>query len=306
MSDENLKKGRKKRGIRKYLPKILKELKEGLEPGKLDDRKGGQVPHATLYEIIGLLMEANMIYKEEGIYYYYWRKEFQEFDDSIEYETKLKHSEKLLVGDVNIVNRDEIKISTRKTFSYEYLIEHLKTGYPEIYEIYKKLSEIKSEREKIERLFSEEIRKKFGEKFEFIEDEDFEITPEERRKGNYVYLENIKDLIEKILKRRLKDFPATHKLKIQGGRIYSAKYDAGCLSDNENVIENLEKLILEAADLTYEIYSNLMEIRNEEKKLGIELKKKIDLLRLKVESGEPLKGYCKGCPKFRIKQNKKI
>ena len=41
----------KREGIRKYLERILEELKNGLEPRKLDKRfsKNG-IPHDTLYD----------------------------------------------------------------------------------------------------------------------------------------------------------------------------------------------------------------------------------------------------------------
>jgi len=168
-------KSRKERGgFSKYLAVVLEELKRGLEPRKLDDRnnKNG-IPHDTLYRIIRLLKDSGIIYKgDDGKYYYTWRRGIREFSKE-NYEIALNHSKQFLLD--SVVKGSEIrlselmkdppreriheKIKVEKLIENKYFIQHLETGYPEIYELYKKWKSLEEsdEKEKAYSLLKERI-----------------------------------------------------------------------------------------------------------------------------------------------------
>ena len=152
LSDYN--KRKKKRGIREYLPIILKKLKIGLKPKDLDNRFNQDgIPHDTLYEIIKLLDQSEIIYKDDdGRYYYIWKKGIREFSGK-NYKIALNHSkrfftqefsEKLLMECV-IQGNSLLKLDDDRLLYDKYFIQHLETGYPEIYEIYRKWLENKTD-----------------------------------------------------------------------------------------------------------------------------------------------------------------
>ena len=171
-------KSRKERGgFPKYLAMVLEELKRGLEPRKLDDRnnKNG-IPHDTLYRIIRLLKDSGIIYKgDDGKYYYTWRRGIREFSKE-NYEIALNHSKQFLID--SVVKGSEIrlselmkdspreriyeKIKVEKLIENKYFIQHLESGYPEIYELYKEWKSLEKSDEK------ENVYSSLKEKIEFL------------------------------------------------------------------------------------------------------------------------------------------
>jgi len=124
----------KKGGVRAYLKAILVELNKGLQPVRVgNDVIVGDIrmPKSTFYELIDLLEEVGLIYKEDGKYYWRWKKEYQEFKTLEEYKVRLEHSKELF-KECYIPPFSSELIPPR--FEDENLLQHLKTGYPDIYE----------------------------------------------------------------------------------------------------------------------------------------------------------------------------
>ena len=161
----------KKGGFWEYLPEILEELKDGLEPRKLDKRFNKEgVPHDILYRIIRLFETSGLIYKDvDGRYYYVWRKGIRVFSRD-NYRIALNHSKQLLldseveISEARLSNlkseRIYRQIKVEKLIENKYFIQHIETGYPEIYELYKnwKNTEKTDEREEAYSLLKDKIR----------------------------------------------------------------------------------------------------------------------------------------------------
>ena len=85
--------------------------------------------------ILGALIEAKLIEKSEsGIYM--WIKDYQEFETKEMYGIKLKHSKKLLEGALGEGDFDNYTIHiyhVMKNKNFNYLLQHLETGYPDTY-----------------------------------------------------------------------------------------------------------------------------------------------------------------------------
>ncbi|NQE53082.1 hypothetical protein C5S29_05775 [ANME-1 cluster archaeon GoMg3.2] len=150
-------------GIRKCLPVVLEELKEGIDIGALRDK--GDCRHDTLYVIRDILSGAKLIFEEGGKWYYTCKKEkeellkdYQEFKNKDEYDTKLNHSKNLLKEAgfaksaidpfllTDTFNMDVLSFMDSPNFVY--FRQHLETGYPHISVLYKGIEEDDSDMEK--------------------------------------------------------------------------------------------------------------------------------------------------------------
>jgi len=287
----------KKGGIRKYLPVVLEKLKDGLEPKELDKRfrdnrdKSG-IPHDTLYEIIKILENSGVIYREEdGKYYFIWRKEIQEFKTKGEYEAKLRHSEQFLK---KTLEKDKIKYWER-LISDENFIQHLKTGYPEIYELYMEFRQfekaIKNEENICKKLIEEELRK-FN--FEVVKN----IDEAKGKRINYTIYNLLKVYFDRLLK-----LGYSISISADPSGIVKDVTSGYGLSCDESMAREIEKIVNELlkSEKLRDAYNKLRELELRKINVYYNLKSKIEFLMEKIKHGEPLRGYCGLCPHVKIR-----
>ena len=138
-------------------------VKKGIDIGALRDK--GDCRHDTLYAIRDILSGAKLIFEEGGKWYYTCKKEkeellkdYQEFKNKDEYDTKLNHSKNLLKEAgfaksaidafllTDTFNMDVLSFMDSPNFVY--FRQHLETGYPHISVLYKGIEEDDSDMEK--------------------------------------------------------------------------------------------------------------------------------------------------------------
>jgi hypothetical protein len=261
--------------------------KNPLSRSELGSKLGIKSTNKSLDRIISCLEAMGVIRKEDDKYE--WSEDWQVFLDGEGYMYKLKHSEDLLKPLI------EGSSSIGEWICNKYLVQHLKSKYPEIYSKYKdwkrKEKSCKSSREK----FRDEVRKqaaKYG--FEIVPYEELEAG---RKEVSHFIYEDVESYI------RRKDLENMRIVWKEGWvwddyRRLALAREEGLIGEVKELIyglvrsENVENALREvdiAVKQWSEAYSNY--------------KKDIEWLALKVKHGEPLKGYCDLCPRVVIKHN---
>jgi len=146
-----------------YFPCVVREIRKGPKTVKELMKKCG-IPKATAYRMIKALEEAELVDWERGEYVK-WKSEIREFTPE-SYEIALNHSKQLLlasevkVSEVRLSNLEREKIykliKVEKLIENKYFIQHLETGYPEIYELYEEWKN-SDEKEKVYSLLKEKM-----------------------------------------------------------------------------------------------------------------------------------------------------
>ena len=262
------------------------------------------IPHDTLYDIIRLLERVGIIYKNEddGKYYYIWTRYFQYFENWHEYQIKLKHSENLInevekrikrspgeaYGTTEIVRERHLSLNND-------FVDHLKTGYPKIYELYEDLEEKNRILQEKEEEFINFIKNK-------IKTSGFEIIDrkEKDRKGVY---HGIIELICLYLRDRKLGLCDPVKLFVDEDTIRDERYLALGIAPSSVELKELEDTInsiISDKDVI-NLYDELKSLESERDGIYYELKKNLERLIDKVKNGTPLKGWCDNCPKIKFK-----
>lgn len=289
---------RKRGGIRVYLKIILEKLHDGLEPREVDNRMGGSVPHDTLYTLLRMLKEAGAIYKDEdGKYYYSCRKGIREFSER-NYKIALNHSKQILLEAEDAPSeslRGKLEyISYERLIDNEYFLQHLSTGYPEIYKLYQEWKKSKEDLEAKWKEFENEVKRK-------VEGKGFKIrnSESETAKGREVY-DTISYLIRLLYSYNIKDI----KLELDGEAVYCEPFKAVIISSDPSVISELRDLIVSLVNSKKlrKIYDECRELSIKEREAYSKLEEKLKFLVEKVKHGEPLRGYCDLCPRVLVKE----
>jgi len=280
------------RGIRKYLPEILRRLHDGLDPAELDDRLNERgIPHTTLYDILRILEDSGVIYKDGGKYHLICRKEIQEFRTREEYRIRMKHS-KILIEEVKKALRDAERSSdSRRAIRKidlkfnENFLEHLKE-YHEIHGLLMEFESLEKELRRKEDDFIELLRERLKQRGldrEVMRWKAIRIILDHLR-GRWIGLDSRVELF--IDGEYLRD--KTTKLSLSSARASAKK-----LEDAMNSIITSNEI--------RRAYEELMDLEAERDEIYHNLKAKLELLIDKVNHGEPLRGLCDLCPRVKIR-----
>ncbi|MCD6502876.1 MAG: hypothetical protein J7K58_01380 [Euryarchaeota archaeon] len=267
--------------ILEYLKTILKELDKGFKPKDLDNRFNGHIPHDTLYRILNVLKEADLVYVDKkGRYQYKWKKGIREYSKK-NYEIAMNHS-KLLLESKNL----------EELVENEHFLKHLKTGYPDIYELYMNWKNAKENVKKAEEDFENAIKRE-------ILEAGFKITGKLEKSKGKVVSTAILDLIKYLYLSDIRDI----ELESDEDKVYCESFRAVPISLDPSAIPELKDLIIKLINSKRlrKIYEKYAKLRDEESNKWSELEKKLTFLISKVEHGEPLKGFCDLCPIVIIK-----
>ena len=285
-------------GIRKCLPVVLEELKEGIDIRALRDK--GDCRHDTLYAIRDILSGAKLIFEEGGKWYYTCKKEkeellkdYQEFKNKDEYDTKLNHSKNLLKQAIAEEESNEFNVDLYRfqdSYNFTFFLQHLKTGYPDIYKLYEKVEKNNFEMEEAFSALLQKIKEgtlergvelsKYPEKFNDLQKE-IDKMPENIFYSLKEYLNYFFDKDRKI-KYTSAAMEVTFPVYSKEERKEFIKY---CSHS-----EDIKKLHSELVELTKERAKDYACLHIDIKSIIIKV----------VEDGEPLRGTCDRCPKVTI------
>jgi hypothetical protein len=295
-------------GVEKYLPTIFRALNDGLKPERHNDyEKVLGVPKTTFNRILKAIKDSGLIYEENGVYYWKWRKEkeellkeFQQYKTPAEYRLKLEHSKMLLKP---VPSEDgRVKVDVR-AYENEFLIQHLREGYPEVFEKYLKLQELRERRKHEDERLWDSIER-------FFIRHGFKPIDSLQLEGRQVYSTGLYNTVASFLKglevvvdgkirlkgtiaiNREKDVERNDYLRIRGNAL-SKNFET-----EDEILRTLEEAVNnKGIRLAYE------EARNAEKEYSetdFDYRRDIERLALKVLHGEPLRGSCDLCSKVTI------
>jgi len=296
MSEKSEERGKK--GIRKHLRTFLEKLKEGLSPGLVRDRL---IPHDTLNWLINLFREEGLIYKDrDGRYYFIWKrereellKEYQEFKTAEEYKVKLVHSK-------DLIRRRPSTLKTPKSEN-KYLLQHLETGYPDIYNLYEEWKGIYEEIERVE----EGFKAKVNEVAKVAGIEVLPITdPRWGSKGVRAVNENIYKVVARCLEEGRKANLCTRR-RTRGDKIITWIHDEASglpLTNNEELMGDLQALINRALGSNEVVreYGRLKELQRILEGARSRYIEAVSNLIVRINNMEPLRGHCDLCPRILI------
>jgi len=251
--------------------------------------------------------------REDGRYEIY--RDWQIFETKEEYDVKLKHSEILLASIIHrseLAWRDSLIMEKARTIPVitvcsttvninninKYLLQHLERGYPDIYSLYRKIEEDAKKLEEREGEFTEKIRRYFVDRgFEIVED------LQNQHNGKHV----AKDIYREVRLLLEKGLENPELKVLENGAILDENTDL-TISKNPNIYEEIKEAIREVLGLreVREAFDREKEVRTRYNNTLLRFSREVELLALKVLSGEPLKGFCDICPRVEIgrKENK--
>lgn len=126
----------------KWLEPVIRELRKGpCTKAELEKRAklgGKQIPHSQLYRVIYSLKDLDLITEREGKVW--WHTHYKEYEDRTHYEIDLRHSKALIKKwgkfKWTVDQEDDSIIRRGPPWRLNGLIEHLKTGYPDLHALY--------------------------------------------------------------------------------------------------------------------------------------------------------------------------
>jgi hypothetical protein len=270
------------------LVKVAKKLKEApSSPSELE--KELNIPHKSLYRIINCLEAIGVIRKRDDGKYE-WIEDWQIFLDGEGYRIKLKHSEELLKP---FVEGSELFPPKEQDLNNEFIIQHLRSGYPDIYKEYEEWRKSEERCEKAKERFEGTIREhvaKHG--FEIVEFGKLEAG--KRQLSHLIY-----DVAETYF--RIGDWQ-NMKIAWKDGLVWD-EHRGEALAREEGLIKEIEKLLrgLMHSESVKEAFKKMEEAMKLRDKAHFNYRKDMEWIALKTKHGEPLRGYCNLCPRIVVK-----
>jgi hypothetical protein len=270
-----------------YLVKVARKLKEGPKtPSEL--KSDLKIPAKSLYRVLSCLEAIGVVRK--GVDGKYRFEDWQVFLDEEQYGVKLNHSRELIKP---LLERSEIDVRLCD-LSNKHLIQHLRSGYPEIYSKYELWRKCEESRKEARRRFEDLIR-------EYVGKAGFEIV-------DYVKLEvgkkQISHLIFDVVEAYVEhgDF---EKMRVvwKEGKVWD-EYRGAVLAREEKYTNEVKELISSLV-VSANVQSTRRDIEKAENdyfKAESDYKEELMWLALKVKHGEPLKGHCDLCPRIVIER----
>ena len=213
------------------------------------------------------------------------------YEEALEHSKRFFRSKKLRSSNKGHKNFEKIIDREYK----EEFIQHLKTGYPEIYKLYEEWERKKREVIKKWDEFKEELSKE-------IENRGFKIVPSNSSPiEDRVVFKRIHKMFRKLFDKKIgKNIKIDEqvKLEVKNEQIYCSLYLAGPISPNPSIKDELEKLIKDLlnSDKFIKLYKEYDKLKKRREEIEKELYGKVRQLAKEIELGMPIKGYCDSCP----------
>lgn len=266
---------------------IVKTLKEegSLKIDELKDRVGGS--GRTFYRAKEALREVEVIIEKGGMCYWHEFVGNRVYKTELDAKQFLDHSKNIALGLKCLIQTGTYPKSDHKKSA----LMHLRTGYRNIYEIYKESEDIKKKAEKKEQTFL----KKFKEKFLSLPPKaPLKLKPKAESVVGKIICEDIKEVLRGRKADNLSD------LEVKGGKV---KIGACSLAPKEK-FEPLKAFITkeESSRDNRQSCRRIIKLENEYYNLRNIFEEEIEKIIMQIENGNPINGGCNNCPRaLRIK-----
>ena len=167
------------------------------------------------------------------------------------------------------------------------LESHLKTGYPEIYELYEKLRSLREQRDRMMKLIEDEVKALAGEEFKTV-------------LSTFRYKNEALQNFATLVIDRMRDVLTEGSLWMDEDRYWEVKEDGvwcggRLLLPPNGSPEGAKKFIVEQSQRLLESYREVFKLEGDIYRVREELNSKLDDLAKRIESGLHLRGRCKTC-----------
>lgn len=275
---------------------IIRTLREkgGLSTRDLFADVGGS--RRTFFRALSALKEAGVVVKVGEKYYWYEFVEERVYGSAFEAEQALHHSRIIVSGLNYILQRGrysvEGELRSREEFK-ERALMHLRTGYPEIYRVYERAEGAREEAFVEERRVRDGIKARLPASLQVAEPE-------------YVAEIIVEDIKEDLTGRAPRFLP---RLRVEGGEVRCAPYTlipSEAYDEPMGAFGELRSFITreESEEGNRGSCGRILNLANRYYNLRQTFEHEIEDLIAMVESGTPLRGRCRLCPKVRISEYK--
>lgn len=234
-----------------------------------------------------------------------YKKRWREFDTVENYLVSLSHSKKLLSH--TFFSKELIKYlpyveteTKRNIVTPETsVLEHLKSGYPTLFEELKALDKLIESSDNLKKELKNAL-------FVYIRRKRFKFAKPMEKILNSVYVEELQEVLFEFQPSIL-----THgfKLIVEGDFLVCASYPAVRLSGDIKIKDKFEKCVNEFILKNKENSKKLVALWENTMRKACGINSELGYLKERVEHGEPLEGECQLCPRVIIKEedkNKKL
>lgn len=304
-------------GWKNRLKFVFERLNKGLRPAdfRREEERDEVIPHATLQEYLDFLHDSGIAYPDEknGIWYYTWKKEkeelmrqYDEYANVDEFQAKLNHSEKLIVmlkeksyegvESLRLSEGGHIMSLIRHSKSFDKFLQHLQTGYPDVFNLYQKWDKLEVKKSDINEVFTKEIKKIVLEKG--FEIKSYSDLKKDKRQVSSIIFASIRRYCERADEPMLKEGA---KLSLRDDMVFDPIMNE-FIAKNVHIKEEIESLIgtFMQAKTIRDCYTELSRIEKQESDSYSDINKEIGDIIDSVELGWPLKGVCNACSGYTI------
>ena len=276
-----------------YMGKVIKALRnKRMRNIELQEELG--IPEKSLNRVLKYLRHMGLVKKEEKkLGRWYWYEEMKEYISKSQYELFMKHSKDLMPSLQMLVQQDFeffwINPPTQRFNVFPahideksrvpFVEEHLRTGYPEIYDQLVEFREVKQKEEEMKRALVSKIEKEIESALRQLEPDESKWNPSGIRQS---ILDALDDDRQKLY---LRDFIIEVK-EFSADELFESSIRP---DDDENAIEIRSE----------ESVGKFHRLREKGENLYRELVGNVYSLLMKSRY-EPLKGTCKMCPRVII------
>jgi hypothetical protein len=278
-----------------YLVEVAKKLREKpMRPSELESElkishKNLKDPHKTLDRVTSCL-EAIGVVRKRGDGRLGWVEDWQIFLDGEGYMVKLNHSRELLKPFIER-SRSELTVIGERDLRSKYLIQHLQSGYPEVYREYEEWLKSEKNYEERRKMFEDAVMgyaARHG--FEIVEYGRLEAG--KRQVSHLIY-----DALESHLR-----YKTEVKVAWKDGEVWDEVGVA--LARDEGLVREVEELLrgMIRSENIARAFREMKEAGELRDKARFSYEKDLEWLGLRVRHGEPLKGYCDLCPRVVVEK----
>ena len=275
-------------GTLRYLVEVAKRLREKpMRPSELESEL--KVSHKTLYRVVSCLEAIGVVRKmDDGRLG--WFEDWQVFLDGEGYMVKLNHSRELLKPLIEMP-RSEFTLIRGWDLRAKYLIQHLQSGYPEVYREYEEWLKCEKNYDEKRKMFKDAVMR-------YVAKHGFEIVEYGRLEAGK---RQVSHLIYDALEYHLR-YKTEVKVTWKDGGVWDEIGVA--LAGDEGLVKDVEELLrgMICSESIVRAFREMKEAEELMDEARFNYEKDLELLGLKVEHGEPLKGYCDLCPRVVVKK----
>jgi hypothetical protein len=272
-----------------WLVKVFDELKKGPKTPDELVSKLGISRSGALDRVLDCLVAMGLAYKgKDGRYRL---EHWQVFLDGEGYKLKLEHSRKLME---KFIERSDVIRPMQWDMTNPHVLQHLQSGYPEAYGKYEEWVKSEEAHREAEEAFEDAVSDFAARKgFKVV---DYEKLEAEGRQVSHYVFGAVKAYLE------FKDWEKM-RIVVKEEKVWD-DYRGVALARGGQLVKDVEELLkgLLGSEEVRKAFARLEEAERRKSEALHNYEEELMRLALKVEHGEPLRGFCELCQRVVVKE----